>query len=219
MRNSLATFADSLYYGPAWARRNICFWRIDIMDKRIIYRRLVTVLVACVLIFGTTSCSVHKEAKVQMERNHIIINKLQHAERYFKTHPAFEKAFTFLRQDGLAKLPADRYEIDGDRLFCMISKGPGRSRSEAKLEAHRKYIDIQYVIAGTDEMGWKPTADCKVIDTEYDDEKDIMFFKDSPDSWTEVPAGSFVIFFPQDAHAPLVGSGEIHKAVLKVAVE
>ena len=154
-----------------------------------------------------------------MERDHIIINKLQHAERYYNTHPASEKAFAFLRQDGLAELPAGRHEIDGDRLFCIISKGPGRSREEAKLEAHRKYIDIQYVIDGTDEMGWRPTADCKVIDTEYDAEKDIGFFKDLPDNWTPVPAGSFVIFFPEDAHAPLVSSEQIHKAVLKIAVE
>jgi biofilm protein TabA len=189
------------------------------MDRRIIYRRLGTGLVACVLIFCITSCSGRKEAKVEMKRDHIIIDKLQHAKRYFKMHPAFEKAFAFLRQKGLAKLPAGRHEIDGDRLFCIISKGPGRSRSEAKLEAHRKYIDIQYVIAGADEMGFKPTADCKLVDTSYDADKDIEFFKDSPDSWTEVPAGSFVIFFPQDAHAPLVSSGEIHKAVLKIAVE
>ena len=189
------------------------------MDRSIIYRRIGVGLVVCVLIFAITSCSGRKEAKVEMKRDQIIINKLQHAERYFNMHPAFEKAFAFLRQDGLAELPADRYEIDGDRLLCMISKGPGRSRAEAKLEAHRKYIDIQYVIAGTDEMGWKPTADCKVIDTEYDEDKDIMFFKDQPDSWTPVPAGSFVIFFPQDAHAPLVSSGEIHKVVLKIAVE
>ena len=189
------------------------------MDKRIICRRISIGLVALVLIFSITSCSSQKEAKVQMERDHIIINKLQHAERYYNVHPAFEKAFAFIRQDGLAELPADRYEIDGDHLFCMISKGPGRSRAEAKLEAHRKYIDIQYVIAGTDEMGFKPTADCKLTDTSYDADKDIEFFKDQPDSWTEVPAGSFVIFFPQDAHAPLVSSGEIHKVVLKIAVE
>jgi beta-galactosidase beta subunit len=58
-----------------------------------------------------------------------------------------------------------------------------------------------------------------LIDTDYDADKDIMFFKDPPDNWTPVPAGSFVIFFPQDAHAPLVSSGELHKAVLKIAVE
>ena len=189
------------------------------MDKGIICRRIGVGLVVCVLIFGITSCSSQKEAKVQMERDHIIINKLQHAERYYNVHTAFEKAFAFLRQDGLAELPAGRHEIDGDSLFCIISKGPGRSRAEAKLEAHRKYIDIQYVIAGTDEMGWKPTADCKLIDTSYDADKDIEFFKDQPDSWTPVPAGSFVIFFPQDAHAPLVSSGEIYKVVLKIAVE
>jgi len=199
--------------------RNIYFRRIGIMYRRIIFRRIEMVPVISILIFSITSCSGHKEAKVQMERDQIIINKLQHAERYFKMHPAFEKAFTFLRQDSLAELSADKHEIDEDRLFCMISKGPGRSSAEAKLEAHRKYIDIQYVIAGMDEMGWKPTADCKMIDTEYDTDKDIMFFKDQPDSWTQVPAGSFVIFFPQDAHAPLVSSGEIHKAVLKIAVE
>ena len=189
------------------------------MNKRIIYHCVGIGLIALLLISCFTSCSRHKEAKVQMKRDQIIINKLQHAERYFKMHPAFEKAFAFLRRNDLAELPVDRHEIDGDRLFCMISKGPGRSRAEAKLEAHRKYIDIQYVIAGTDEMGWKPTADCKSIDTEYDADKDIEFFKDQPDSWTEVPAGKFVIFFPQDAHAPLVGSGEIHKAVLKIAAE
>ncbi|MFH1717858.1 MAG: YhcH/YjgK/YiaL family protein [Planctomycetota bacterium] len=154
-----------------------------------------------------------------MKRDHIILDKLQHAERYYDMNPAFEKAFAFLRQNDLAELPAGRHEIDGDRLFCIISKGPGRSRAEAKLEAHRKYIDIQYVIAGIDEMGFRPAADCKLTDTSYDADKDIEFFKDQPDSWTQVQAGAFVIFFPQDAHAPLAGSGEIHKAVLKIAVE
>ena len=189
------------------------------MDKMIIYRRLGVGFVVCVLIFGLTSCSGRKEAKLQMKRDRMIVDKLHNAESYYDMHPAFEKAFAFLRQDGLAELPVDRYEIDGDRLFCMISKGPGRSRSEAKLEAHREYVDIQYVITGMDEMGFKPTVDCKLIDASYDADKDIEFFKDQPDSWTSVLAGSFVIFFPQDAHAPLVSSGEIHKAVLKVAVE
>jgi len=189
------------------------------MKEKILYRRLGVGLVVCVLIFVITSCSSHKEAKIQMKRDHIIMDKLQNAERYYDLHPAFEKAFAFLRRNDLAELPDGRYDIDGDRLFCMISKSPGRSRAEAKLEAHRKYIDIQYVIGGADDMGFKPTADCKLIDTDYDADKDIGFFKDPPDSWNKVTTGSFVIFFPQDAHAPLVGSGEIHKAVLKIAVK
>lgn len=156
---------------------------------------------------------------MQMKRDHIIVDRLERAERYCGMHPAFAEAFAFLNQSTLADLPEGRHEIAGDRLFCLISKGPGRDRAEAKLEAHRQYIDIQYVIAGTDEMGWKPTVACTLSDVRYDADKDIEFFRDEPDSWTAVAAGSFVIFFPQDAHAPLVSDGEIHKAVLKIAVE
>ena len=177
------------------------------------------VVVSCMTILIITGCSMNKEAEGPMTRNYIILDRLENADNYFDMHADFEKAFAFLRQSNLADLPAERHAIDGERIFCIISKGPGRSRAEAKLEAHRKYIDIQYVIAGADEMGWKPTADCKRVDTAYNAEKDIEFFNDKPVNWTEVPAGSFVIFFPQDAHAPLVGSEEIHKAVLKIAVK
>ena len=181
--------------------------------------RLSCGLALAIVIFGFTSCAKHREARVQMKRDHIILDRLERAESYYHMHPAFDKAFAFLSQDALAELPIGRHEIDGDRMFCIISKGPGRSRAEANLEAHRKYIDIQYVIAGTDEMGWSPTAACTLSHVAYDADKDIEFFKDEPESWTQVPAGSFVIFFPEDAHAPLVGSGQIHKAVLKIAAE
>ncbi len=173
----------------------------------------------CVAVFSVTGCCCNRENKVAAKRGHMIIDRLENAERYYDLHPAFAKAFAFLNRSDLAQLPAERHDIDGDRLFCAISNGPGRPRAEADLEAHRKYIDIQYVIAGTEEQGWKPTADCRVVHTPYDAGKDIGFFKDPPETWTEVPAGSFVIFFPQDAHAPLVGAGQIHKAVLKIAVE
>jgi len=176
-------------------------------------------LLVGIVALGTAGCCGNRDAERPLKRDHMIIDRLEKAERYCDMHPGFAKAFAFLRRSDLAELPAERHEIDGDRLFCMISKGPGRPRAEAKLEAHHKYIDIQYVIAGTEEMGWKPTADCRVVDVPYDGDKDIEFFKDEPDSWNDVPPGSFVIFFPQDAHAPLVGDGEIHKVVLKIAVD
>ena len=189
------------------------------MGKNYTFHHIQLLIGICLIMFSLTGCSTNKEAEKHMTRDRMILDKLENAENYYDMHPDFEKAFAFLRQKGLAGLPADRYEIDGERLFCMISKGLGRSRAEAKLEAHRKYIDIQYVIAGADEMGWKPTSACARVDTPYNADKDIEFFKDKPDSWTEVPAGSFVIFFPQDAHAPMVSNEEIHKAVLKIAVK
>lgn len=174
---------------------------------------------ACLIIMSLAGCHGTEGMKAEMKRDHMIVDRLANAKKYSDMHPGFEKAFAFLRSSDLANLPEGRHEIDGDRLFCLISNGPGRTRAEAKLEAHRKYIDIQYVIAGADEMGWRRTATCVLSDTPYDPAKDIEFFKDMPEAWTSVPAGSFAIFFPSDAHAPLVSAGTIHKAVLKIAVE
>jgi YhcH/YjgK/YiaL family protein len=186
------------------------------MITKAIFFRLATVIFI-ILIFA--ACSEKKETNLQKKRDHIILNKLDQAEKYFDMHPEFKKVFTFLREKNIAELALGRHEIDKNRLFYIIQRELGRNRSESKLEAHRKYIDIQYVIAGSDEMGWKPTSDCEMVAVPYDEDNDIMFFSDEPKSWNQVPAGSFTIFFPQDAHAPMVSKSEIHKIVFKVAVE
>jgi YhcH/YjgK/YiaL family protein len=149
----------------------------------------------------------------------MIIDSLENAEGYYDRHPAFAEAFAFLKHSNIAELPVADYPLNGDHLFCSISNGPGRTRAEAILEAHRRYIDIQYVIAGPEEMGWRRTGDCQKVHTPYDSERDVCFFEDTPDRWTVIESGFFVIFLPEDAHAPLVGQGSIHKAVVKVAVE
>jgi len=182
------------------------------MYKDISICDLPVLFILSILVILVSFCS-QKNGK---KREHILLDKLDRAEKYYKMHPGFKQAFEFLKSDSLSELPNGKYEIDGDRIYCTISKGIGRSRSEAKLEAHRKYIDIQYIISGIEEMGWSPTAICDNIAEEYDAGKDIMFFNDEPISWTQVPSGSFVIFFPEDAHAPLVGNEEIHKAVVKI---
>ena len=149
----------------------------------------------------------------------MIMDALDRAENYYQMHPAFAKAFAFLTQEGLSATPAGRYEIEGNRLFCIITKAHGKSREEVRLEAHRKYIDIQYIIEGEDEMGWKPVDSCTSVDQEYNADTDILFYGDAPWQWTAVRAGSFAIFHPRDAHAPMVGNGEIHKVVIKVALD
>ncbi len=149
----------------------------------------------------------------------VITDRLAHGEKYFPLHPGFQKAFGFLGQSNLPQLAPGRYEIEGDRLFCILHEGQGLGRSQVKLEAHRKYIDLQYVISGTDEMGWKPVASCTLIDKPYDSEKDIVLFGDPPENWIHVPKGFFVLFFPDHAHAALGGTGHIRRAIVKIAVE
>ncbi|HEY8118134.1 MAG TPA: YhcH/YjgK/YiaL family protein [Methylophilaceae bacterium] len=149
----------------------------------------------------------------------MILDTLANADRYSNLHTLFLRAFEFLRSTDLVKLAPGRHLIQGERLFAIVEAVPGRSRAEAKLECHRRYIDIQFVLEGVDEMGWKPLADCHQPIDDYSEKNDIQFFDDAPDSWIATPPGAFCIFFPQDAHAPLVSTGNIHKVVLKIAVE
>lgn len=148
----------------------------------------------------------------------MILNTLANFDRYLSLHPDFAAALNFLRRSDLAALPPGRHAIDGDRLYAMVARDPGRTRAAAACEGHRRYLDLQLVLAGDEEMGWRPRATCRTVKTAYDTVKDIEFWSDSADTWIRVPPGSLAVFFPDDAHAPMVGSGPIHKVIVKVAV-
>jgi len=146
----------------------------------------------------------------------MVLDELNNAPRYESLHPAFASAFRFLREHDCSRLAFGRYEIDGERVFAIIDREPGRGRQAARLEAHRRYIDVRFIIDGTDEVGWKPTGQCRSVATPYDGSRDLGFFADPPDAWVALPPGTFAIFFPEDAHAPLAGEGEVHKVIVKV---
>jgi YhcH/YjgK/YiaL family protein len=147
----------------------------------------------------------------------MILDVLENAPRYRPLNRWFPKAMAFLLRPDLKELPPETYEIDGDRVYATVSKNPGRGKEGAKLETHEKYIDIHLVLAGTDTMGWKPRSLCREPAGEYDQKADVRFYADEPDIWLPADSGSFVIFFPEDAHMPQISPGPLHKIVVKVA--
>ncbi len=149
----------------------------------------------------------------------MILATLTEADCYAALHPLFARAFEFLRSTDLKALAPGQHAIDGERLFAIVEDCAGRTRAEAKLECHRRYIDIQLVLEGIDEMGWKPLGECVDAATDYDAARDIRFFNDAPASWIATLPGSFCLFYPDDAHAPLVSAGMIRKVVVKIAVQ
>ena len=148
----------------------------------------------------------------------MIFDTLDNAGRYEALHKNFLKAFQFLKRSDLATLAEGRYDIDGDTIFAIVAKDQGREKDEAQLEIHNKYIDIQMVLEGVDEMGWKARSACSNMIAEFDNEKDIQFIADVPTSWVTTTPGHFAIFFPEDAHLPLIAKGIIHKVIVKIAV-
>lgn len=146
----------------------------------------------------------------------MILDCLEKADRYLPLHLDFASAITFLRRQPLDRLPLERIEIAGGSVIATVSKSTARKREDAVLEAHRKFIDIQYLIGGVEEMGWRCRDRCQKRQTEYDAAKDVELFTDAPDTYFTMHPGQFVIFFPDDAHSPLLGTGECHKIVIKV---
>lgn len=122
------------------------------------------------------------------------------------------------RQDFTA-LPEGRRDLLGDELY-VLGAPQAVTRPSALLEAHRRYIDVQLVLEGTEGMGWAPLR-CLSTETEpYDAERDIVFFREPPVSVHQLSPGYLVVFFPEDAHAPLLGDGHrVHKCVFKVLVD
>ena len=145
----------------------------------------------------------------------MIIDRLDNWKIYANVNPLFRKAFEFLEKSDLAAMECGRYDIEGDDAYAMVQEPEGKTEATAKVEVHRKYIDIQYVVTGNEKMGWIPLCGMG-HDEGFDDKKDCGFFSDKPMAWFPVRPGCFALFFPQDAHAPCVGEGTCRKVVIKV---
>lgn len=148
----------------------------------------------------------------------MILDSLKNSARYITLQQDFAAAFDFLKRPDIAALPVGRCEVLGRRVFAIVGKDKGKGRENARLEAHRKYIDIQFVISGDEWIGWRDLKTCRESGLGYSAEKEIQFYTAAPEKWFRVPPKSFAIFFPEDAHAPLAGKGPVHKVVMKVAV-
>jgi YhcH/YjgK/YiaL family protein len=148
----------------------------------------------------------------------MILDHVDQAARYAHLHPLFAKAFDFLRTTDLAALAPGRHELGGDTMYVSVDQKSGRGRKGARLESHQKYIDIQVTVSGSEEIGWRRTANCAKITEAFKPHNDIQFYGDDPVAWIAVPPKHFVIFWPEDAHAPLAGKGELQKVIVKIAV-
>ncbi|MDD4920909.1 MAG: YhcH/YjgK/YiaL family protein [Bacteroidales bacterium] len=148
----------------------------------------------------------------------MILDSLKNASASFSLNPRFKQAFDFIQNNDLAKMEPGKLILDGENLFISLVELEGKKPEVAKMEAHKKYIDIQLVLAGQETMGWTAIENC-INETEpYNGEKDIIFYTDKPTSYVTVNPGEFAIFFPEDGHAPAIGSGPIKKAIVKVLV-
>lgn len=146
----------------------------------------------------------------------MIVDNLNNTALYEHVHPLFKKAFDYLKSTDLSKLEVGKVELQGKDLFLSVSDSNMKIKENAKLEVHDKYIDIQIPLSKAEAFGWEPRAALKHAHDVFNTEKDIQFFTDNASTLLTLAPGNFVIFFPEDAHAPCIGEGVIRKIVVKV---
>ncbi len=150
------------------------------------------------------------------------INRKEFAIAYFKNPERWNKVFTFLKSNDLSKLEIKRYEIDGDNAFAPVSEYLSKNEEDARFEAHKNYIDIQYVISGVEQMSVAPYSALDSITVAYDPTKEVEFMTVKESKHFKATPENFFIFFPSDIHRPGLKVGEntmVKKIVVKVKVD
>lgn len=131
-----------------------------------------------------------------------------------------DKAIEYIKSLDVNKLGRGRFDVDDNFFYSVLEYDTSATEPE-KLESHRKWIDIQWIVEGTEEIDCADISGLEIME-EYNEEKDIMFWKPRENMMRAVLSpGSYVVLYPEDAHAPGVNrTGTVHvvKIVGKVRI-
>jgi biofilm protein TabA len=150
----------------------------------------------------------------------MILDRLENAERHGSLGAEIALAFDYLRRTDFTGVASGRYTLDGDRVYAIVQRYRPKPLADALWEAHRRYVDVQYMAAGSERMGCTPLQDGLTIQKGYDPDGDAILFRADGELF-RIDAGSFVIFTPDDVHAPGLAidgpdsAGEVCKVVVK----
>ena len=150
----------------------------------------------------------------------MIIDRLANAHLYADLSPQIKQAFHYLKKTDLITLPEGKFEIDGQKVYASVQQYSTKLKEQGKWEAHRRHIDLQYVIHGTERIGYVPLRQLSPKG-EYDELKDILFLSGAGDFLT-LTSGQFMLLFPEDAHMPgmaVTVPAMVKKIVVKIAVD
>jgi biofilm protein TabA len=146
----------------------------------------------------------------------MVYDQIKYASEYFNLSPGIRAALQYLQRADLGALPEGRHDVEGDRVFALVSDYNTRTPQEAFWEAHRRHVDVQYVHAGLERIAF---GDLATFDTDpYDADRDLIVARGESDRYVDVEAGGFVILFPHDVHMPGLTAHAV-RAVRKVVMK
>jgi len=148
----------------------------------------------------------------------MVIDTLENLPLYFSLHPDIEKAYEFIK--GFYENPGElrRYDLNDKGLFVNAETYTTKPAEGREAEAHRRYVDLQFVVRGQERIGIAPLAEA-VPTVEFSTERDIGFYTCEYSQWANLKAGMFALIWPHEAHLPcteLEGACTVIKTVAKL---
>ena len=149
----------------------------------------------------------------------MIFDQLIHCNLYLTLSPRIKQAFEYIQTVNLKTLEVGRHEIDGKFMFAFVQQYNTKQKEHGVWEAHRRYIDLQYVFQGKEKVCFAPIN--RLVLGEYDHERDFLPLSGSGD-YLQITAGEFMLLFPHDGHMTGINNGDssiVKKIVVKIAHE
>ena len=138
-------------------------------------------------------------------------------ENYKKLHPRFELEFEALKKLVSENAEVGKYEIDGKNVHAIVQEYETKPLPEKKFEIHKEYIDIQYIVSGEEVMGFE-SLDKLTPKSDYTPDAQFFFVNDGCDK-LNLCAGEYVVFFPEEPHAPGAAINDVPSKVKKIVVK
>ncbi len=154
----------------------------------------------------------------------MIVAYLTHIAKQAASSPRLRDALNFLQQTPLQSLAVGRVEIEGSQVYALVQSYNSRPETDQpRFEAHRRYMDVQYVVSGVELIGWAPLEQLTVT-APYNIEKDMLLgtVDAAERTLVHLAAGQAAILYPSDAHAPGLAAGAseaVKKVVVKVLLD
>ena len=148
----------------------------------------------------------------------MITDHLSNAHLYTTLSADIQRAFEYLQNTDLQALETGKFDLDGKQLYINSQEYISKLPEQGQWEAHRQYIDLQYLISGTERIGYAPI--CRLTPGDYNPDKDYQPLSGTGDFIT-LTAGDFMILFPEEAHMPGIAAGEstpVKKVVVKIHI-
>jgi YhcH/YjgK/YiaL family protein len=131
-----------------------------------------------------------------------------------------KKCIAYAERERLIEKEPGNYEIDKDDLYVNVISYETAPMESKEWEAHKKYIDLHYVLVGKERMDLNFID--QMVQNPYNNENDFLILSGDKSVSVVIGSGEYVVCFPEDAHMPGIQVDQpqvVKKAIFKIKVK